>query len=35
VEAGEVIWSAAEGFAAAVGNGGKSVAKKLACGIGC
>jgi hypothetical protein len=34
VEAGEVVRGTAESFAAAVGNGGNGVAKKLSCGIG-
>src|SRR5260370_40350026 len=35
VEAGEMVGSTAQGFAAAVGDGGDRVAKKLASGIGC
>jgi hypothetical protein len=35
VVAGEVVWGVAQGLAAAIGDSGNSVAKKLACGIGC
>ncbi len=34
VEAGEMIWGAAQGFTAAVGDSGDGVAKQLPCGIG-